>query len=194
MLLLAAVMPSQAQTAREVLDKTAAVVSAKDGVRANFSIKSSKGVNLNATGTIFVKGKKFHATTPQATIWFDGKTMWTYIKKNDEVNVTTPTETQLATINPYNFIYMYKNGYSYTLEKVGKNYYVRLYAKDKKKNIQEMSITVAQKSYTPSQITYKTAKGVTAIDITNFKVTAQPDAIFCFNSKDFPTAEFIDLR
>ena len=189
-----ACLPLNAQTAKQVLDKTAAVVSAKGGVQANFSIKSSKGVNLNASGTIAVKGKKFHATTPQATIWFDGKTMWTYMKKNDEVNVTNPTESQLATINPYNFIYMYKNGYSYTLEKVDKSFYVHLHATDKKKSIQEMHIMVTQKSYIPWQITYRTAKGVTTINITNFKTAAQPDGIFRFNSKDFPSAEVIDLR
>ena len=189
-----AFLPINAQTAKQVLDKTAAVVSAKEGVQAKFSLKSSKGINLNASGTIAVKGKKFHVTTPQATIWFDGKTMWTYMKKNDEVNVTNPTESQLAVINPYNFIYMYKQGYSYTLEKTDKSYMVHLYATDKKKPIQEMHITVMQKSYIPLTIAYRTAKGVTTIDITNFKATAQPDGIFHFNAKDFPSVEVIDLR
>ena len=191
---LLALLPVNAQTAKQVLDKTAAVVSAKEGVQANFSIKSSKGVNLNTSGTIAVKGKKFHATTPQATIWFDGKTMWTYMKKNDEVNVTNPTESQLAVINPYNFIYLYKQGYSYKLEKIDKSYIVHLYATDKKKSIQEMHITVMQKSYIPLTISYRTAKGVTTINITNFKATAQPDGTFHFNSKDFPSVEVIDLR
>jgi len=194
LLLWASVIPAIAQSAKDVLNKTAAVVSAKEGVQANFNLKSSNGVGLNAQGTIAVKGKKFHATTPQATIWFDGKTMWTYMKKNDEVNVTNPTESQLAHINPYNFIYMYKQGYGYTLEKDGKSYVVRLIAKDKKKSIQEMTIRVAQKSYIPSSITYRTAKGVTTIDITNFKKMNIPDGTFRFNSKDFPQAEVIDLR
>lgn len=183
-----------AQTARQVLDKTAAIVSAKNGVQANFSIKSSKGANLNTSGTIVVKGKKFHTTTPQAIVWFDGKTMWTYITKNDEVNVSTPTESQLATINPYNFINMYKQGYGYTMEKVRNNYVVRLIAKDKKKTIQDISITIQQKSYIPFHITYRTAKGVTTIDISNFKATAQSDDQFRFNPKAYPKAEIIDLR
>lgn len=194
LLLLLLVVSATAQTAKEVLDKTAAVVSAKEGVQANFSLTSSNGVGMNASGTIAVKGKKFHVTTPQATIWFAGKTMWTYMKNNDEVNVTNPTESQLATINPYNFIYMYKQGYSYTLEKMGKTFEVRLHAKDKKKSIQEMTIRVAQKSYIPLSITYRTAKGVTSINITNFKKINLSDETFRFNSKDFPNAEVIDLR
>ena len=91
-----------AQTAKQVLDKTAATVSAKNGAQANFTIN---GQSMNASGTIAIKGKKFHATTPQATIWFDGKTQWTYMKNNDEVNISNPTESQLAAINPYNFVH-----------------------------------------------------------------------------------------
>jgi hypothetical protein len=59
-----------AQTAKQVLDKTAAVVSAKSGAQASFAIK---GDQMNSSGTIAIKGRKFHATTPQATVWFDGR-------------------------------------------------------------------------------------------------------------------------
>lgn len=179
-----------AQTAKEVLDKTATKVSAKSGAQANFTIS---GQSMNASGTIAIKGKKFHATTAQATIWFDGKTQWTYMKNNDEVNISNPTESQLAAINPYNFIYLYKKGYNYTMKKKGGNFVVHLTATGKK-SIQEMSLTIGQKSYTPSQIRYKTAKGWTTIDIRNFKTAKLADGMFRFNSKDFPHAEVIDLR
>ena len=88
-------LPLSAQTAKQVLDKAAANVSAKSGAKASFSIK---GDQFNTSGTIAIKGRKFQATTPQATIWFDGKTQWTYMKKNEEVNVANPTDAELATI------------------------------------------------------------------------------------------------
>lgn len=182
-------LPLNAQTAKQVLDKTAAVVSNKSGAQASFTIK---GNNINTSGTIAIKGKKFHATTPQATIWFDGKTQWTYMKKNDEVNVSNPTEAELAAINPYNFIYMYKNGYTSTMTKKGSNYEVHLTAS--KKSISELYIVVDQKTYVPSQIRLKQQKGWTTIDIKNFKKANLADGAFRFNSKDFPTAEVIDLR
>ena len=96
-----------AQTAKAVLDKTASVVSNKSGAKASFTIK---GDQMNASGTIAIKGRKFQAATPQASIWFDGKTQWTYLKKNDEVNIATPSVEEQQAINPYNFINMYKNG------------------------------------------------------------------------------------
>ena len=183
-------LPISAQTAKQVLDKTAAVVSAKSGAKASFSIK---GDQMNASGSIAIKGKKFQATTPQATVWFDGKTQWTYLKKNDEVNIANPSESELAAINPYNFIYLYKNGYKYTMEKKNGNFIVHLTASGKR-SIQEMYITINQKTYIPSQIRMRQQKGWTTITISGFKQSKLSDGLFRFNSKDFPNAEVIDLR
>ena len=178
------------QSAKAVLDKTASVVAAKSGAKASFSIKADQ---MNTSGTIAIKGRKFQATTPQATIWFDGKTQWTYMKKNEEVNVANPTDAELATINPYNFIYMYQKGYKYTMEKKNGSFIVHLTASDKR-GIQEMYITVNQKNYIPSQIRMRQQKGWTTINITGFKQSKLSDGMFRFNSKDFPNAEVIDLR
>ena len=181
---------SFAQTAKSVLDKTAAVVSNQNGVQANFTMTGGMG---DVSGTIAVKGRKFHATTPVATMWFDGKTMWTYMNKNDEVNVTTPNEAQLQKINPYNFINLYKQGYNMTMSKSDKVYTVHLTAKNSNK-IQELFITVDKKSYHPTQVKMLQGKKWTVFDISNLKAQTLSDATFTFNSKDFPSAEVIDLR
>ena len=182
---------AQAQTAKEVLDKAAASITVKDGVRANFKMTGSHG---NTSGTIFVKGKKFQATTPVATIWFDGKTQWTYMKNNDEVNISTPTEAQLQAINPYNFINLYKNGYTATLNKSGKDFIVHLTASSKDKKIRELFITVNKSSYNPTQVKLLQGTKWTIFDITDLKKQNISDGEFRFNAKDFPQAEVIDLR
>ena len=145
-------------------------------------------------GSIAIKGKKFYATTPQATIWFDGKTQWTYMKNNDEVNISTPTEAQLQAINPYNFINLYKKGYNYTLNKSGKDYVVHLTAATADKKIKELFISVNKTTYQPTQVKMLQGKKWTIFDITNLKKQAISDSQFRFNSKDFPQAEVIDLR
>ena len=180
-----------AQTAKSVLDKAAANISVKSGVQASFKMSGSMGTT---SGTIAVKGKKFHATTPQAIVWFDGKTQWTYMKNNDEVNVTTPTEAQLQAINPYNFINLYKNGYTATLNKSGKDYVVHLTASSKDKKIREMFISVNKSSYHPTQVKLLQGTKWTIFDITDLKKQNIPDTQFRFNAKDFPQAEVIDLR
>lgn len=179
------------QTAKSVLDKAAATVSAKEGIKANFRMSGTHG---NTKGSIAVKGKKFYATTPQATVWFDGKTQWTYMKNNDEVNVANPTESQLQAINPYNFINLYKKGYNYTLNKSGNDYVVHLTASNPQTKIKEMFISVDKKSYHPTQIKMLQGNKWTIFYITDLRKEALPDSQFRFNAKDFPTAEVIDLR
>lgn len=180
-----------AQTAKSVLDKAAANVSAKEGIRANFKMTGSHG---NTSGQIAVKGRKFYATTPMATIWFDGKTQWTYMKNNDEVNISNPTEAQLQAINPYNFINLYKKGYNYTLNKSGNDYVVHLTATNANAKIKEMFISINKNSYNPTQVKLLQGKKWTIFDITDLKKQAVADSQFRFNSKDFPSAEVIDLR
>ena len=180
-----------AQTAKSVLDKAAANITVKSGVQAKFKMTGSMG---NTSGTIAIKGRKFHATTPQAIVWFDGKTQWTYMKNNDEVNVTTPTESQLQAINPYNFINLYKNGYDATLNSSCKDYVVHLTASTKDKKIRELFITVNKSSNTPTQVKLLQGTKWTIFDISDLKKQNVPDSQFRFNAKDFPQAEIIDLR
>ena len=179
------------QTAKSVLDKAAANVSAKEGIRANFKMTGSHG---NTSGQIAVKGRKFYATTPMATVWFDGKTQWTYMKNNDEVNISNPTEAQLQAINPYNFINLYKKGYKATLNSSGNSHVVHLTATSPERKINELFITIDKKSYHPTQVKLLQGKKWTVFDITDLKKQSTPDSEFRFNAKDFPQAEVIDLR
>ena len=182
---------ASAQTAKSVLDKAAATVTMKDGVKADFKMTGSMG---STSGTIIIKGKKFHATTPQASIWFDGKTQWTYVKDNDEVNIVNPTEAQLQTINPYNFLNLYKKGYDATLNSNGNSHVVHLTASSASNKINELFITIDKKTNHPTQVKLLQGKKWTVFDISNLKKQSASDAEFRFNAKDFPHAEIIDLR
>jgi outer membrane lipoprotein-sorting protein len=183
---------AQAQNAKDVLDKCAAVVSNKDGVKASFRMESAR--YGSSSGTIAVKERKFCVTTDIASIWFDGKTQWTYMKKNDEVNVSNPSEAELQAINPYNFINMYKKGYKYTMKTTGNTHIVHLNATDKKRSVQEMYITVNKSTYIPTEVKMRQGAKWMTISISNFKAAPLNDSMFRFNAKDFPNAEVIDLR
>lgn len=181
-----------AQSAKTVLDKTAAVVSNKDGVSAGFKITDGQYGNLS--GTIAVKGQKFQASTPQVNVWFDGKTLWTLMKSSNEVNVSNPTANELAAINPYNFINIYRSGYKYDMKTVGKEFQVHLTATDKSRKIQEMYINVNKSSYVPSQVKMLRGGKWSTITISNVKKASLSDSQFRFNPKSYPDAEIIDLR
>ena len=191
-LMLMVAVCTSAQTAKQVLDKTAAALSNKGGVTANFTVT---GKSMGSTsGRISVKGRMFQATTPQAIIWFNGKTQWTYMKSQEEVNVSNPTEAQLQAINPYNFINIYKKGYSYTMKTVSAGYEVHLKATDAKRQIQEMYITVNKSTYAPSQVKMRQGKKWTTINVSSLKKANLSSSVFTFPSKDYPNAEVIDLR
>lgn len=186
---------SYAQTgnqAKQILDKTAAVLSRKGGASANFQLSNAKMGKVS--GTIAIKGNKFHAATPQAIVWFNGKTQWTYLKKTEEVNVTTPTQAQQMMMNPYTFINIYKTGYVMTASTASNSYEVHLKAQNNKRTIQEMYITVDKKTYVPLTVKMRQQKAWTTISISNFKGVNQPASLFVFNSKEFPGAEVVDLR
>ncbi len=178
--------------ARKILDKTAAVVGRSGGAFANFKLSRGK---IGATyGTIAIKGKMFNARTSKVIIWYNGKTQWSYHKSTNEVNVSTPTEAQRMSMNPYTFITMYKNGYMLDMTKKDNDYLVHMTAQDKQRTVQEAYLTINSKTYAPSMVKMREGSTWTTISITNFQAKNQHDSIFTFNAKDFPTAEIIDLR
>lgn len=177
--------------ARQVLDKTASTVNRPGGATANFTLKSD--ANGTVSGTIAIKGNKFRAVTPKGVVWYDGKTQWTYMKANDEVNVSAPNAKQQAQMNPYHFITLYKKGYAMSMKTLSTGYEVHLTAESKKTPIAELYITVS-KGYLPTQVRYLANGSWSTITVSNFKAAKLSDSEFRFQQKDYPTAEVIDLR
>ena len=126
-----------------------------------------------------------------ATIWYDGKTQWTYNKKTDEVNIASPSASQQQSMNPYTFLNLYKRGYSNTVETKNNDYIVHLVGKGK--SISEMYVTV-DKRYNLKQIKLTQGSNWITISVSNVKHVSVSDSAFRFNSKEYPKAEIIDLR
>ncbi len=183
---------AMAQTAMSVLDRAAAAVDSKGGAYATFTIS---GENISPTdGTIEVKGMKFHTTMPNTIVWFDGRTQWTYLVRNNEVNVNTPTEAELQRINPYSFLSLYRNGYKLKLTQTASANVVYLTATDSKKSIKELEITINKSTAIPTQVKMKQNDKWYHIKIREFKKSNLSDNIFCFPQNKYPDAEIIDLR
>lgn len=181
-----------AQQAKAVLDKTAAIVSNKTGATAQFTISGTKTGTVS--GRLNIKGNMFQVTTPVSTVWYNGKTQWTYLKSTEEVNVSTPNAAQQIQMNPYRFINMYRNGYNMALTDKGQSYWVHLTAQNQKSSVPEMYILVNKKTYHPETVKMRQGKAWTTITIRNFKACKLADGIFTFKAKDYPQAEVIDLR
>ncbi|MGI6223336.1 MAG: LolA-like putative outer membrane lipoprotein chaperone [Prevotella sp.] len=176
--------------ARKVLDKASAIISNRSGAKANFAVYSNK---VKTTGSIAIKGNKFQVTTPQAIVWYNGKTQWSYMKQNNEVNISNPNQSQRAQMNPYVFVNCYKKGYKMNMKDVGNSKEIHLTATSKN-SIPQMYIIVDDRTGVPSHVKMKINGSWTTIVISNFKKANLSDSYFNFNAKEFPHAELIDLR
>ena len=180
------------QQAKKVLDKASSVIKATEGASAQFKISGANG--FKNSGTIIIKNNMFHINTSQAMIWFNGKTQWTYLKANNEVNVSTPNASKQAIMNPYAFINMYKHGYKLSMKTIGNTHQVHLISTSSNASIKEMNISLNKVSSIISSAKILHNGNWLTINISNFKSKKISNATFVFNSKDFPSAEVIDLR
>ena len=84
--------------------------------------------------------------------------------------------------------------FKYTMTKSDKSFNVHLTATDQKRKIRELFIVVDRKNYQPTEVKMLQNSKWTTFTISNLKSTKLSEATFKFNSKDFPSAEVIDLR
>ena len=204
LLSLPVIAQQQQSQAKAVLDKTAEAFRKAGGVKADFTIKAvTSGLVEGAeNGSIQLKGEKFVLTTSDMITWFDGKTQWSYVVRNDEVNVSNPTPEELQQINPYTFLYMYQKGFSYRMG-AKKNFRgkavweVVLIAKDKKQDLERVTLYVTKDKYEPLYICLEQRGQQTSneITVTNYQTGLKyADNVFIFDKKQYPHAEVIDLR
>ena len=182
--------------AKAVLDKTASVIRNAGDIKADFSATSTSG---SMSGTVFLHKNMLHLTSPGIKCWYDGKTLWTYRKETNEVNVTTPTAAEQHSINPYLFINIYKKGYSYTMRETklkGKACYeVTLSATSPTNKLRKMVINIDKATYYPLSVNMQRTKNNTQIYILNCKTKQKfKDATFRFPTAEYKSAEIIDLR
>lgn len=181
--------------AMKVLDQAAAKfkVAGSLTIGYTFSMNGQQG-----KGTILMSGQKFRNDLGDHIVWFDGKTMWTLVKANDEVNVTEPTSQEIATMNPYAFVSMYKNGYSASFGKSTNQYHEIILKPNsaKKGGAKNILLRLAKSSLQPTYVSMTAADGnVVNISVTSFKSGAKfGDSTFRFHPKSYPDVEVVDLR
>ena len=115
--LMGTVWSQQGRQAPKVLDRTSKRFNTNGGIRVDFTIVATKDQRLvdKSDGRLFLQEECFKLETPELKNWFDGKTQWSYLLVNEEVNVINPTEEELESINPYRLLLSYKKGYTYAI-------------------------------------------------------------------------------
>ncbi len=192
-----------AQNAMTVMDRAASKLNGAGGIKAGFTATTYQGAKTptgTTTGTICVEGGKFKVASQYNTTWFNGTTQWALLNGGDEVYVSTPTASELQSINPYTFVNLYKKGYKLSMTSgtySGKaTHEVRMVAKGKGKSIPEMRVTIDKNTYMPHCIRVKMTNGNwVRIQVTSVSTGQHWDnSFFEFTKKDYPAVEGIDLR
>ena len=192
LLLTTALAAHAADNETKILDKTAETYKKAGDVKIGFTIDVS---GQSSAGVIKLSGQKFCCTTGGNVAWFDGKTMWSYVKANEEVNVSNPSEKEITRLNPYAFLNIYKKGYKAKVSKTtDKEYYITLTGK-KGSAYKSIDIHLDKVSYQPSYVKMVTAKRTLTIKVNSYlKNQKFASSDFTFSKKEYPKAEIVDLR
>ncbi|MBQ2519504.1 MAG: hypothetical protein II681_01655 [Bacteroidaceae bacterium] len=186
---------------RRVLDKAANYIKKSGDVRVTFSATSFSGTDEQGTvsGTMLLQGNRFCVSTDEMQTWFDGKTQWTYVPENGEVNVTEPTEKEMQAVNPYSFMQIYKKGYRTTMRESTlrgeKTYEVHLLARNADNAAQEIYVDVRQSDYRLLCVRVRQDNIWNRISLKTFAGNQNfSGSEFTFPKEKYPDVEIIDLR
>lgn len=196
---------TQAQISKsitKVLDNCAKTFKSAGDVKAQFVATQFEGRDEigSSRGTISISGKKLFIDNGGVKIWYDGKTQWSLVSDNKEVNITEPSPQERSQMNPYSFLSIYKNGYSATMtsETVRNEscYCVNLVSTKSKNCMQTILLTISKSTMLPICIRTKTSPNKwTRISIYDFEKRQRfKDDMFRFDSADYPGVEIVDLR
>ena len=189
----------QAQNSAEVLlDKVAEHIQTSKGITASFTLRGDSKNSLYMQGELKMQGKKFYLHTNDMTTWYDGKTMWSYARSINEVNITEPSKQELMGINPYYTLSCYKKAFAISeLQAMHKGERrICLTPTDRTTTLSRIVITIITSTLSPVSFEITdTNNNVTYISVSDFNNKEKlPSQTFVFQSEKYPQADIIDLR
>lgn len=185
---------ASAQSPSSVVDKVLAALKGGKAVSASYTVASPQG---SSKGTLVMSGKKFRVLASDVKCWYNGTTMWSYSPATDEVNITTPTATDLQMTNPYSAAQNFKSSYIISKGGTGNGTYTIRFTPKKKSNVKHMLVTVSTSTWLISKAEIVQTDGTkTTITIGNYNRNASASAsTFEFDKSQVPVGtEVVDLR
>ncbi len=192
LIMVLAALTVSAQTPQQMLDKAIAALSGT--VQANYAVKSSQG---NMSGSIVISGSKFRMLSKDIKCWYDGKTQWTYSTATQEVNVTSPTASELATTNPMAAAQSFKKNFNMwkAAGQIAGHYTIMLKPKTKS-DISQVYLYLSDGTNLLHYAHFKMSDGSSfTITLTGYKKASVPASTFTYDKKQVPAGtQVVDLR
>lgn len=194
MVMAVALFSASAQSPSSVVDKVLGSLKGGKAVSASYAMSSSQG---SSKGTLVISGKKFRVLASDIKCWYNGKTMWSYSPATGEVNITTPTASDLQMTNPYSAAQNFKSSYIISKGGTGNGTYTIRFTPKKKSNVKHMLVTVSTSTWliTKAEVV-ETSGAKTTVTISNYNRNASASAsTFEFDKSQVPAGtEVVDLR
>ena len=192
---------ASAQDAMKVLDIAAERIRQAGNVKIEYHVSIFAGTTerASATGTMWLQGSKLKLDADGVTTWYDGKTRWCYVPSSNEVSIDEPSRKEMAAMNPYTFMEIYKKGFKMSVkESVLRGdpvYEVYLKAKYAKMDVKEVYVDIRKSDYQPLCIRVRESNDWQRVSITNFTGDVKlGDTFFTFPEKDYPNVLVNDMR
>ncbi len=193
---------AQDAQARTLLDAMSNKYKKYNSFRATFTstlASESESINESLTGTITVKGNKYHLKTQGQEIYNDHKTVWTFLDDANEVTITSYDEAD--GLNPTDIFDIYKNGYKYVVMEDVKvkgrvHKVIDLVPNDKNLQFFKVRLTIDKENYSLASWNIFEKNGrVHSYKIADFQPNVSvTDSDFQFNKTKHPNVEEVDLR
>lgn len=200
---LQSISESQDSRSTEILNKVSRTYKNYKSIKAGFTIEVNNKASQSSvkqSGTLYVKGKKFRVNMSGQEIYCDGKTIWTYLKDANEVQITKYDEKTME-INPSEIFTIYQKGFlhKYAGQKTvnSKNCdVIELTPEDKSKPYFKVKLAVDGVANKVEEMEIYSKNGVTTkYKITSFRGNVDiNDNFFKFDPKLKPGVIEIDLR
>ncbi len=193
----AAALSASAADASALVEKVVAKIGTYPSVQASYGITADGQTN---SGTIRMAGRCFSITSAGMSVWYDGKTQWTLIPAEKEVDITEPTAGEVRQVNPFAIMQNFKSTFSTSeLKSNAPGKRVVLF---KPKNargadgISKAVLTVGAQSLLPEKLVLTMTSGATVtISISGIRSAGKLDAAaFRPLPANLKNVEIVDLR
>ena len=192
---------AQDAAAMKVLDIAADRIRKAGNVQIEYKAAIFAGATETAstTGTMWLQESKMKLDTEDIKTWYDGKTRWCYVPDANEVNIDEPSKKEMAAMNPYTFMNIYKKGFKMTVKETALRgeavYEVYLKARYAKMDVKEVYVDIRKSDYQPLCIRVREDKDWQRVSVLSFKGNLNlSDNFFVFPEKDYPDVLKNDMR
>lgn len=189
--------------AKAILEGVSKKINGLKSLKANFALHlvgANGKITQSKKGSFFMKGPKYRVTLADQEIICDNKTVWTYVKAANEVQVSNynPGEQTLSPAKLFTNFYDKEYKYRYIgVKKVnGKPCdIVELLPTNKSKQFSRVELAVDKNSTIVGGNVFEKNGNQYRYEVSNFTPNAaMSDALFTFDAKKYPKVEVVDLR